>query len=403
MVSPTQLEILTPYLLGDLPEAERAHVDIQLETDPELRAALRALTDDLGAYAHTLAGAAPELDTPLPTAIMQLKTAARSRPKPTATTPFPQTVTKSPSHWTQWGWPMAAAILLGLNLWHWTAPMRDDHAHGVFQATNESPKSDETGNASDSLALEIERLAALTAALESEREAILAEKALVQFEGEQWEERARQALAANQLWKEQYGRLVDRVSPIFDPDDNLTRYTVIELADPVTLASGGEISGFLRYADGLFNNLSEIAHLSGDESSGSNVFGDPLAADADSAEADTERLRIASQDRGNSSPELTGNPAAFTVWNDDDQSGFIDFYDMPPPAPGYEHRLYVRGIDTDLYQNVGTLPADFTTGSFSYSMTGDNNTPTGVMVTQEPIGGEIGQPSGSIVIQGPGD
>jgi len=100
-------------------------------------------------------------------------------------------------------------------------------------------------------------------------------------------------------------------------------------------------------------------------------------------------------------PSHSDRAAGFTVWRDDDQKGFLDLYNLPAVETGHPF-LWVRGSDLDPYLPVGRIPSmEDGNGSFFYSVDEPDFTPTGILITAEPEGAQVTQPTGSVLLQGP--
>jgi len=410
MIPPEQAERLLRYVLDDLPDAERAALDAALAEDAELRAALREVTDDMAAWAEAEAGECPELPTAMPAAVSNLKARAKAEapqeaagtPEPVVAFPIPE-ATPASNPLLRWAWPVAAAVLLGLNVWQLSDRPDGDASADDLLAQNTSganPRisSDVATLSPAQMRLELERLTALSNKLNADLAQQNDTLDAMSEEITAWREQATLAMTANQAWQGEYARLLDRVSPLFDPADNLSRYTVIELADPTALASGAEVVGFRRYAEDVLMSLGSPPSA-------------PQEAVGPAIDTSEDRLALAGVGTDdpnevltsslNAPPQTNGQPAAFTVWNEDQQAGFIDFYDLPTPGDGMEFRVYIQTAESDAYQSVGTLDRDFISGSVSYEPVGENLTITGMVVAEEPIESTVTQPSGTIILRGP--
>jgi hypothetical protein len=213
----------------------------------------------------------------------------------------------------------------------------------------------------------------------------------------------------NALWQREYGRLAARILPFFEPDDGLSRFTVIEMVDRQAYERNLPRLGFTDLAGHFLTGGENIGGIDAADFIGPVVEGAGLSSAAsDPTEAGLnpfERGRVGGGESPEASSAVDSGPprsAGFTVWRDDEQTGFLDLYNLPPADAGRQAYLWVRASEVEAYRPVGALPElENGTGSFFYSVDDPNFTPTEILITAEPEEGPSTEPAGDILLRGP--
>jgi len=322
-----------------------------------------------------------------------------------------------------WAWPAAAAILLSLNILQFSMRHMEESAAEQTEAARMgvvASTSGEQGLADGADGLEPEVLQAQLLRLRQvndalERQIELQNSMLAVHEEELRELRDDSLLSAGERHRlfEEYQRLAARVMPYFEPVGGLSRFTVIELVDVNTYASDGPRRGFTDIAQRLLEDLN-----SGNIASATPAFEVPTVEPArvTPPEGGADRAQTTAPAPAvpgfagppgadtSSAPGAIGedaDPAAFTVWRDDEQKGFLDIYNLPLAPEGSGYQLWVRASELEPYLSVGVLPAD-DDGYLSlfYEVDVPNFSPTEVLITLESEPNPE-QPGGTVILRGP--
>jgi len=417
MIDERTEELASLYVLDLLSREERAAFEARTRRDPELAQFVRELSASLHAPLKSdLAPSRPDLFEGIRKRVEagtpgepKIKKASKAVPRPAGTLPF----------WATF-WALAAGIMLLLNLSLLFLINRGSETHrggaDLVQAANEAsgtgrgvlPATEE--EARSSLRAEITRLQEVLEARESE----LSE---VRSRGEALTDQIEETKAFNAGWQREYARLAARVLPFFEPNDGMSRFTVIEMVDAEAYARAEPRLGFNELAARYLTGEGNIGGIGTDAFVGPVFEGAgseseviqpgqaglmPIArGDAPPVGGGTEPEADIVQEPPEGSPS-GDRPAGFTVWRDDEQKGFLDLYNLPDPVEGEQAYLWVRSGELDPYLPVGELPElENGTGSLFYSIDEENYTPTEILITSE-VPGSVGEnPSESILLRGP--
>jgi hypothetical protein len=315
-------------------------------------------------------------------------------------------------------WAAAALLFIGLNLALLMVLSRQFGAGQDPQpvAANRSEAGSSAPGALQTappefLAARIQRL---------EQDLAARESAIVELrrERDQLAEAKREADSSNSGWQREYARLAARILPFFEPNDGMSRFTVIEMVDAEAFEQALPRRGFADLAGRFLAGEGNIAGVRPGEFVGPIVEG----AGAASGSLDATRSGLTPVARGDaaafsgaaadaaasgeSQDAVTGSgdarAAGFTVWRDDEQKGFLDLYNLPDAGPDQQRFLWVRSGELDPYIPVGILPdLENGTGSLFYSVDEPNFTPTEILITAEPEAGSGDVPGGRILLRGP--
>ncbi len=343
------------YLLDELDAGERAAFESRLARDPAARLALADCAAAVAQFALESAPAealAPGDQRAILTAVLS---AAGATP---AKRPVPAT-------WKRFGWPLAAAALLVLNLLQFFRPPSPDAIPapppGLPPPTPVVRHSSPAENpASEAVADELRRL-----------EQLRAEYANLEL--------ARNTLRADNEAMIRRRALIDK---------RIGRLAAMELVDPASYARG-ERRGLVAIARGL---LTEPGI----------VISDP--ADRPPAQQPDNPAAVSPGATPPPQTPSTGQPYAWSVFDEEEARGYLNYYNLPTVPPDQSLQLWVKQAGSSTYQNVGevTPPNANGAGSVTYPLPKGSPPPTEVLITQEPRNATPIQPtSGTAVVRGP--
>lgn len=309
-------------------------------------------------------------------------------------------------------WAAAALLMLGFNLFLLFNPVDEELLDGTQQRVGRTAAAEPAvsqaavaSSEADVYASLIERLEQEVASREEELEAKTAEL-------KQITEGLQLVVNENDNAREAYARLASRFFPFYENREGISRFTVIEMADagPQAAASRRPFVDLAeQFLTGTTNNIGKSSPMllagpmpeAGDL--GETADGSRGLIAASLSEAGQAEQATADRERAASDQLFDGLATGFTVWRDDDQKGFIDIYNLPDPGPDREAYLWVKAGEMDPYVPVGALPSmEAGTGSLFYSVDQPDFTPTEVLITAEPVGGESVEPNpDGVLLRGP--
>jgi hypothetical protein len=407
------------YVLDLLSPEERDAFEGQLKEDPDLRRLVRELRDSLHMPVR-------DLESPPPREDLRKAIHRRIDNGTAIASPRSEAPVRQGFPWS-FAWAAAAVLLLVVNLFL-LREVSDATADSVRERGRNLPRDSASvgqgGEASpQQLSARIERLRSDL----QERESRLRE---TNTELEEARERNEELVARSVEWMREYGRIAARLRPFFQGSEGLSRFTVIEMMDSEALVQNRSHRGFGDLAGRFLTGEENIAGADMENFFGPVVEGAGVQSPGEISEeaaltpfARQEKELLAgespasppkaeapaeSAERETTGEEAVedlpfdGEAAGFTVWRDDEQKGFLDVYNLPDPAEGREAVLWVRSSELEPYLPVGEVPElENGTGSFFYSVDEANFTPAEILITEEPVGVEAEQPSGSILLRGP--
>ena len=417
MIDERKEETASFYVLDLLSPEEREAFEGDLKENPELRRLVRELRDSLHMPARNL-------DSPPHREDLRKGIHRRIEGGTAAPAPGPRATVVRRFPWS-FAWAAAAVLLLVINLFllrevsDATADSARDRSRdlprGSLAADRESDRE-----SPEQLAARIERLRADL----RERESRLGEANAALEEAR---DRNEELVSRSVDWMREYSRLAARLRPFFQGGEGLSRFTVIEMMDTEALARNRSQRGFADLAGRFLTGEENIAGADMENFFGPVVEGagvqspgeiaedaaltpfarrqkDLLAGETPVSPPEADSPEAVDPAAGESTEQLPfdGESAGFTVWRDDEQKGFLDVYNLPDPAEGREAYLWVRSSELEPYLPVGEVPElENGTGSFFYSVDEANFTPAEILITEEPVGAEAEQPSGSVLLRGP--
>lgn len=362
------------YLLDELPPARRHAFERLLARDAVAAAALKDCADALAAFALATAPAPPALSSPERAVLAQTMLAS----------PLvrPSTRQRVAASLRRLAWPLAAALLLGLNLaqWFWphldvaptnrTAAPADAAADRTLSAATGPRASAAPEVAPSGIAPDPDSALAPTDAATRDDldrlDALRREQALL--------EQARDRLAA------EYHRILQRLAPLADTPDGVGRLAAMELVDADSYARGDR-KGLVNLARELLTSPGLIAI-------------DPLPGPGLPGGAST------------ATPVRTGPqpaPYAWSVYDEQQNQGYLNLYHLPPVPADQTLQLWFKPAGAEIYQPLGEVPPQLhgRSGSVYYRLPDGVAPPTEVLITREPRLNPPPAPTGPIILRGP--
>ncbi|QYM79688.1 hypothetical protein K0B96_03445 [Horticoccus luteus] len=417
------------YLLDALEPERRAAFEERLAREEMARAALRAVADGCAYFAGETAPAEAMAAADQRGVLMALR--AETAPKPLAV------VRSAPGRGGRWAWPLAAAVLLGLNAWQFfgggAVVTTGRVGRGGKEAVGDRRKAGEdrealaNGSATDGAARGRDARAGESgtgvgrdggsAAKELQR--------LTTLRGDYAKlERASETLRA------EYDDIIRRLAQRALVEHGVGRLAAMELVDPASYARG-ERKGLMDLARGILTQPGIVAVgpatttpppatpapeapeqksvvvLPGEVASwgGQGVTAAvPLTTGGSTAVPVTPPMTTSPPPTA--TPESAGAPQsayAWSVFDEAEHQGYLNLYHLPTVPEGQSLQLWVKPADSTIYERVGEVPAEFYghSGSVYYQLPETSATPVEILVTQEPKGAPPEAPTGPEVLHGP--
>ncbi|HWL15013.1 MAG TPA: hypothetical protein VNR00_05365 [Opitutus sp.] len=394
------------YLLNEMDATRREAFEQQLARDPQARRALQACADSVAQFAGE---AAP----PEPMSAFDQRTALAAI---VAATKAPETVRSFPAgskvlQWSHYIWPMAAAVLLALNLLDFKRPLQpaigpqDTASSGTADRTparTEPPAAESLARSSPAdLAVEAEpfppaesrssatrladgqsapRATTPTVTDRMQRDYAALRRDYAGLEHEHAELRAK------------YDTIIRQLADRAVIERNVGRLAAMELVDAASYASGVR-RGLVDVARGILTEPGVVVAM----------LNLPPNAGGGSDPGSTGFVPGGASGSGDSLQPATNVPYAWSVFDDKDHRGYLNVYNLPRPAADQTMQLWVKSADATGYYRVGEVPAQLQGGSgnFYYSLPEASQPPAEILITQEPRTAIPVAPSGPVVLRGP--
>ena len=396
------------YLLDELDAEGRAVFEAQLARDPAARAALKACADSVARFAGEIAPAEALPPVAQRAVLAGLLAAVAEEPRARLWS----------MRWARLAWPLAASLLLGLNLLQFFHFVSTDtprtkkatpdstavHPVGVVKsARNETSKQKEVtavGQAGDQIASSPDQ----RVAEELQRlEKLRSEYANL--------ERARDALSA------EYDSIIRQLAQRALMDKGVGRLTAMELVDAASYARG-ERKGLVDIARGILTEpgivavtpitpptlppTERIPETNPTPTPPAPTVGVtsvvPTAPDKNQPPAATQP-----ETTPQTATETNAQPYAWSVYDETAGRGYLNLYNLPTTTADQSLQLWVKVANSTNYQSVGPVPTQFYGGSGSlyYTLPGATPLPVEILITQEPRDAVPAQPTGPTVLRGP--
>jgi hypothetical protein len=410
------------YLLDELDAERRATFAEHLARDPVARAAFKSCADALAQFACETAPAEA-----LPPAGQRAGLAAvLAKVSPDAAE---RGARAQPARRWRHVWPLAAAVLLGLNLLQYLQSTRTE-AEGKEEAS--SPAAFAEGGArpvgrSDRSS----GPKAAAAAVKAPAEAVVANelRRLKDLRSDYARlQRSREALSA------EYDRIIRQLAQRALVEQGVSRLAAMELVDSASYAKG-ERKGLINLARQFLtepgivavepvpqlapsspsvtpeiSTSSNTASITGGAASAIALNGLPGVQGVMPAVPTPTPVQPVTAPSTPQAPATSGPPEAqsalpyaWSVFDETEHQGYLNLYNLPVVAADQSLQLWVKPADSAVYQRVGEVPAQFYGGSGSlyYKLPDSAATPAEILVTQEPRKAPVTKPTGPTVLRGP--
>lgn len=368
------------YLLGEMdPDQHRAFTE-RMARDPVAAQAFKDCADSLTQFA--ISAAAPRPVSEFEREANLAAILARARP---AAVPVPN----RRRSWGALAWPIAAALLIALNLLQFFSPrgvppagttpgtsLADASAASARTTTSGgSPSPSPTGltsasagTSSNSTTGTPDRLTAEFARLEELRR----DYAMLK--------QARDSL------DQQYNVALQQLARRALTEQGIGRLAAMELVDANSYARGDR--------KGLMNLARDLLTEPG------IVVVDPGRG----GPGEVGVSEVPSLLPGGGTPSTsTEAPYAWSVFDEKDNRGYLNLYNLPNVAPTDTLQVWVKPAGSAEFQPVGLVPPQYygKSGSVSYELPAGNATPSEVLITLEPRQNRPARPTGPVVLRGP--
>jgi anti-sigma-K factor RskA len=387
------------YLLGEMDAPQRAAFEDQLARDSGARAALKSCADALGRFACDTAPAEPMTAMDQRAALSAILGAVNARASAPAAVSAGKVIA-----WSSYFWPIAAAVLLGLNLWQFERPLRPlDRA--VEAPKPDSPRAEEI--------VATEKTAVPAASVEPAAPAVAGMSAVapepprsdaetaprievaraVAAESSRQLEKLRNDYAElqrnNNALRAEYDAAMRHLTERVMLDKGPGRLAAMELVDADSFVRG-ERKGLVEIARGILTEPGV-------------VVADLTTAVNEPAEH-TPTLGFGAATAGKGETLAQAKAAyAWAVFDDKEHQGYLNLYDLPLVAADQSLQLWVKPVDSADFQRVGEVPPEFygSSGSLRYKLPETTAVPAEILITQEPRNTTADQPTGPAVLRGP--
>jgi|GEM_PF-3476622 hypothetical protein len=381
------------YLLNEMDAGSRAEFEARLERDPAARVALKSCADAMAQFACEQAPAEPMSAVDQRAALNVILATAKSESVEDVT----PVVAKNVIPWSRVVWPMAAAVLLTLNLIDFRRPVparggalaggeattlageagrrAELAANGSGAEGRVSGSEESRGGATDA--------SAPTSRVEAERQIaakFAADLAKTSRELAKLRDDHAKLQRTNAALRVDYDAVVRQWASRVAFDQSVGRLAAMELVDAESYARGSR-KGLVEVARGILTEPGVIVAMDGPVRPGV----EPPPA---TSSTDPQTAALA--------------PYAWAVFDDKEQRGYLNLYNLPSVEPDESLQLWVRAVDRAEYQRVGEVPATFYggSGSLQYQMT-EAVAPAEILITLEPRDAVVEQPAGPTVLRGP--
>lgn len=375
------------YVLDELDADRRAAFEERLARDPQEREALKACTDSLAGFACETAPAEPMAAADQRAALSAIlahtagpATARRERRKVIA--------------WPRYAWPIAAALLLALNLVEFERPLAPQSAPGEAVTRSEPPESPAAASGGA-----MATTAQPTDTSEAEQPADdlgTAAKAVDELLAE-----ARENARELAKLRADYATLQRTTSVLRAEYDGLVRHFAdrVLLEKSIGRLATMELVDAESYARGDRRGLTDVAR---------GILTAPgvvVPVDVSSPPPEATLNEPGFSAAGTSPEEAAPAPVpyAWSVFDDKEGRGYLNLYNLPQLASEQSLQLWVKPADGVDYVRVGEVPAAFHggNGSVQYTLPEQNTAPAEILITVEPRGEPAPQPTGATVLRGP--
>jgi anti-sigma-K factor RskA len=403
------------YLLDELNAQARADFESRLDGDPAAREALKNCSAAIAHFAADTAPAEALQPAAQRTALAHILSTVADEPR---------IQLRQRSAWKRFAWPLAASVLLVLNLVQYFRPVSNDafpsnSARRLASDNSAAPRD----NSSHSPGKKI--LAQSPVAAKREPHGLQAANppgASVRDELRRLEKlRTEYATLkrARETLNSEYNGVIQQLAEHALVNKGVGRLAAMELVDAGAYARG-ERKGLVDIARGLLtepgivtmepvippDTPQTIAPTSPSLTTG------PMTSAPDSlANTNTDLSNATTTPPTTTLAETpqTSNPTgkseayAWSVFDESSSRGYLNLYNLPATPADQSLQLWVQIANSDAYLRVGEIPAQFYggSGSLHYNLPGATQPPSDILVTQEPRNALPAQPTGPTVLHGP--
>jgi hypothetical protein len=379
------------YLLDEMSAERRAAFEQRLERDPALRAELKACADSLAHFAIETAPAEPMLHADQRVTLTAILGATQMR------------ATSAPTKrnliaWPHLFWPIAATLLLALNLVQFDRPIEAR----VLEESSQQQQRGASQNES-SVREKNSRVAGSGEPSTIQPEDRLADpRASTVANGTQASDnqstppaRERQQLAqlrrensdlqrTNSVLRADYDAALRHLADRAILERGVGRIAAMELVDAGSYARG-ERRGLLEVARGILTEPGVVV------------------------DAPPNPATLGPVVSGNNKPDVSmvdpapPSPYAWAVFDEQESRGYVNLYNLPPVAADQSLQLWVKPLEATTYYLVGEVPAQLAggSGSYYYTLPPTSPPPAEILITQEPRNVPPTEPAGTVVLRGP--
>lgn len=381
MTDSFEAEILR-YLLGEMDAGDRTRFEARLARDLAARVALKSCADALGRFACDSAPAEPMSAADQNLALSAIL-AATEDALPSGVR---EATRRNTISWSNTFWPLAAAALLALNLVDFDRPVNGGRPDTWTRGDAGNPAATQWEES-------VEPFASEPGALRERREIIpeagsstlpaasaapkpMADGADVSRELAKVRADYARLQRASEALRAEYDTIVQHWGERLAFDRTVGRLAAMELVDAESYAMGNR-KGLVEVARGILTEPGVVVASDG-----------PIGPGVEPPGASGASARPA--------------PYAWAVFDEREQRGYLNLYNVPGVGREESLQLWVRAVDAAEYRSVGEIPPAFYggAGSVEYRMP-DGAPPAEIMITREPRGAGVVQPSGPTVLRGP--
>jgi hypothetical protein len=382
------------YLLDEMSTERRSAFEQRLERDPALRAELKACADSLAHFAIETAPAEPMMPGDQRVALAAILNSTQAKG---ASTPG----NSSAIAWPRVFWPIAAALLLALNLVQFHRPIDprvregrslEQERRAFRQVPGQSAEGrDVAGSGKRSTSPSGEHLAELAASSDVNTEGgergtdasplpPRVRQQLVQLRRENSE-----LQQSNSLLRADYDAALRHLADRAILERGVGRIAAMELVDAASYARG-ERKGLLEVARSILTAPGVVV----DAPLQTAAPGPGSAGNNGTETASTTEPRPIS-------------PYAWAVFDEQESRGYVNLYNLPPVAADQSLQLWVKPVEATTYHLVGEVPAQLPggSGSYYYTLPPSSPPPAEILITQEPRNVPPVAPAGTVVLRGP--
>lgn len=416
------------YLLEEMEPARRSAFAERLTSDPVAAAAFKTCADSFARFALESAPAAVLSDSE------QRASLAAVLAQTSAASPAPRARI---FHLHRWSWPIAAALLLGFNIFQGVRLMRlsniisdtslasansgttphstgQSGLHAGRGATPSGPSSADNDHAQMASAQGDAKIGTSSASSSSDSDSSPSDQVatdLAHLNDLRQEyarlQRAREALS------EEYDLAIHKLARRALTEQGVGRLATMELVDADSYARGDR-RGLMNLAKGLLTEAGVVST----EPIGSTKLPEVGSTAGDSpkfAYADTTpSLTFQSLGVGDTSGSRPGDfgiaakPSASTyawsVFDEKQNQGYLNLYNLPTVSASERLQVWVKPVDSSDFRPVAEVPTQYygKSGSLNYQLPPSVATPSEILITLEPrTSSPPTIPTGKVILRGP--